>query len=620
MLLERKPAGWLVVLLCLGFATPPDAKSFVDEFVPRQLKEHQVPGAAVTVVTRDGPVFAAGYGVADLSTGRPVDPARTVFAPASVVKLITATAVMQLVEQGRVDLNADVNTYLTDFKIADAFPGRPVTMAHLLTHTAGFAASDFGTGAASPSEVHPLGAHLADHQPVRIRPPGTRAVYSNYGMGLAGHIVELRSGLPFHRYVQEHILDPLGMTDTTLAQPEPEHIAEALAPGYLLVNGRQIRATGTMYGHMPPHGAGFRSTATDMAKFMVAQLNGGGVILKPESVRLMQGRRFGNAEGTSGMGYGFQEYTRNGHRLLVHRGSIPGYFAILALLPDQGLGIYASYNGSGKGAPDSAWDLVNAFTDRFAASTPSSDPVAPAASLPDPAGFAGTYRSTLIDDTTDLSKISALMNVVTVSAAKDGTLTTTGPVTFGAAQTRQWTQIAPGLFQEKSGHRRIRFDADGVLATENPAGPLKRLAWYELPALHLGVLGLSLFVLLLSALAWPVVSVIGYVRRRPARAPRLAGLPGWATAALVVASAGALAALFADFDANQAAYFLGGSPLFSVILTLPVLAAVATVATVVVVVFAWRQGWWSRLGRIHHTAVALAAVAFLAVAASYNLI
>ncbi|MEV4897497.1 serine hydrolase domain-containing protein [Nonomuraea sp. NPDC055795] len=640
MLLQRKPSRWRVLVSSLAVAVPllmvngpaaataadpaQSVRQFADAYMLRQLKEHQIPGAAIAVVAGGRQVFAQGYGVAEVETGRPVDAERTVFAPASVAKLITATAVMQLVERGRIDLKADVNQYLTTFKIDDAYPGRPVTMANLLTHTAGFAGGDFGTGAATAQDVHRLGDHLADHQPPRIRPPGARAVYSNYGMGLAGYLVEVRSGMPFHQYVQENIFRPLGMTHSSMAQPEPGHIARALAPGYRLQDGRQIRAEGTKYGHMPPHGAGFRSTATDMAAFMLAHLTGGGTILKPDSVRLMQSRHFGNAEGTAGLGYGFQEYTRNGRRLLVHRGNIPGYFAIMALIPDRRMGVYASYNGTGKGGPDSAWSLVNAFADRFAPA-PAPEPGTPGP-LPDVTRFTGSYRTALAADMTDLGKLSSLTSVVTVSAAGDGTLTTNGAVAHGPTETRQWTQIAPGVFREKNGYRTIRFREDGLLATENPVGPLERLAWYQSPTLHLGMLGVSLTVLLLSAVAWPLTHAVRSTRRRlvPQKpetgAPRLAGLPGWITAALVTASAGSLVAMFANFDANQAEFFLGGSPLFTAITTLPVLAAAATATTLATATLAWFKGWWSPVGRIHHTAVALAALAYLSVISAYNLI
>jgi hypothetical protein len=212
------------------------------------------------------------------------------------------------------------------------------------------------------------------------------------------------------------------------------------------------------------------------------------------------------------------------------------------------------------------------------------------------------------------------MSGVTVTVDPDGTMTTNGAVTFGAADTRHWLQISPGLFQEKDGYRRLYFGTDGLLATENPTGPLERLAWYQLPSLHLVLLGGGLLILLLSAAVWPVMVAVRKARHRPARVPRLAGLPAWATAALVVASAGSLVAMFMNFATNQAAFFLGGSPLFSVIRTLPVLAAVAAAVTLVIVLLAWRKGWWSVIGRIHHTTVVVAALAYLAVAASYNVL
>lgn len=643
MLLDGKSIGrWacvalvLAVGLCLAVAAPTAAatgggrdgpqrayEAFGDDHIGERLEEHRIPGAAVAIASTDGLEFARGYGVEDLGTSSPVSAERSVFAPASISKLITATAVMQLVESGRIDLDTDVNEYLTEVEIDDTYPSQPITMRHLLTHTAGFAAGDYGTAAASPHEVDPLGDHLAAHQPERVRRPGTTAVYSNYGMGLAGHVVEARSGVPFDQYVEDNILDPLDMTSTTFAQPEPRAIAEDLVSGYRLQGDRQVREESALYGHMPPHGAGFRSTATDMAAFMEAHLDDGGDILEPESVREMQGRRFGNAEGTAGMGLGFQEYTRNGRRVIVHRGEVPGYVSILALIPEKGIGLYAHYNGAGDGSADSTWGLVDAFVDRFAASDPpgtgGSASAPDAEALPDTQEFTGTYRPTMIGDTGDLGALGGLTSVVSVSADADGTLTTTGPVGHEAPRTREWSQVEPGLFEESGGDRRIQFDEHGRLATDDPTGPLERLAWYELPTVHLGAVGVSAVILLPSALVWPIVAFARRGRRRSSKGARLAGYSAWACAVLVAASLGSLVAMFANFDEHQPAFLLGGSPMFSVIQTLPVLAAAATAVTLVTTVIAWRRGWWSRVRRLHHTTVALAAVAYLGVAATYNL-
>ncbi|OLE29263.1 MAG: hypothetical protein AUG44_04995 [Actinobacteria bacterium 13_1_20CM_3_71_11] len=186
---------------------------FFDRTLPDQLARNHVPGAVVSVVAGGRTVFAKGYGTADLARGTPIDPARSLVRIASISKLFTWTAVMQQVEAGRLDLNADVNRYLTAFKIPATYP-QPVTLQALLNHTAGFEDRVIGTGARSAADVPPLGEYLATHMPARIRPPGRISAYSNYGAALAGYIVSVVSGEPYDAYVQRHILDPLGMATT----------------------------------------------------------------------------------------------------------------------------------------------------------------------------------------------------------------------------------------------------------------------------------------------------------------------------------------------------------------------------------------------------------------------
>ncbi|MFC7713298.1 serine hydrolase domain-containing protein [Nonomuraea recticatena] len=217
--------------------TPPQADlpglaELVDRVVPEQLARDRIPGAAVVVVSGGRTVLAKGYGVADVATGRPIDPGRTGFFTGSLAKLFTATAAMQLVEDGSLDLRADVNRYLTSFTIEDSYPGRPVTLEHLLTYTAGFDEDIVGLAEADPEDVGPLSRSLAQRQPPRVRPPGTRVAYDNYGMALAGHLVEAASGQPFAQYVEQHILKPLGMNATSMAVPHSAALAADLAGAY----------------------------------------------------------------------------------------------------------------------------------------------------------------------------------------------------------------------------------------------------------------------------------------------------------------------------------------------------------------------------------------------------
>ena len=227
-----------------GPTTVEEMEAFVDGFMDAQMKSGPIAGAAVVVV-KDGQVFfQKGYGYEDTEKRTPVDPAQTLFRPGSVSKLFTWTAIMQLVEQGKIDLDADVNTYLKDFKVDATFP-EPVKVRNIMTHTGGF--EDGGVGylfAGTAEDLLPLGEWLAAHQPARVRPPttdfsdGTNASYSNWATALGGHIVEVVSGQSFDDYIEQHIFQPLGMERSTFREPLPEPLAPRMSGGYTLRSGR----------------------------------------------------------------------------------------------------------------------------------------------------------------------------------------------------------------------------------------------------------------------------------------------------------------------------------------------------------------------------------------------
>jgi CubicO group peptidase (beta-lactamase class C family) len=150
-----------------------ELEAFLDEELGREMEKHHIAGAAVSVV-KDGKLyFAKGYGSADLENGIPVDPEQTVFRIGSLAKLFTWTAVMQLAEQGKLDLDADINTYL-DFRIPDTYP-QPITLKHLMTHTPGFEDRYYERLASDPNDLLPPREWLVSHMPARVRPPGDAA-------------------------------------------------------------------------------------------------------------------------------------------------------------------------------------------------------------------------------------------------------------------------------------------------------------------------------------------------------------------------------------------------------------------------------------------------------------
>jgi CubicO group peptidase (beta-lactamase class C family) len=212
---------WAVVLVLsttpakltaeIGPGGPAELEAFLAGLLPSLMEAHHVPGA-VFVMVKDGELFfARGYGYADLETRRPVDPETTLFRVASVSKLFTATAAMQLVEQGKLDLHADVNQYLEDFEIEEAF-GEPVTLHHLLTHTGGFDDRYLRSAVRIGTPIQPLGLYLAERMPPRVTPPGRILSYSNHGIALVGHLVEAVTGSSFTEYVDAQVLGPLRMT------------------------------------------------------------------------------------------------------------------------------------------------------------------------------------------------------------------------------------------------------------------------------------------------------------------------------------------------------------------------------------------------------------------------
>src|SRR2546423_13336768 len=210
--------------------TKADFETFLDALIPSQLRNRNIAGAVVSVV-KDGQVlFQKGYGYADVEGKKPVLPDQTLFRPGSISKLFTAIAVMQLVEQGKLDLDRDVNEYI-DFAIPKTYP-EPVTLRRLLTHTAGFEEVLKNLFVASQQQMKPLHDYLVAALPARIFPPGKVAAYSNYGLTVAGYIVERVSGEKFESYIDNHILKPLKMQSSTFAQPPPGPLEPQMSQGY----------------------------------------------------------------------------------------------------------------------------------------------------------------------------------------------------------------------------------------------------------------------------------------------------------------------------------------------------------------------------------------------------
>lgn len=356
-----------------GQGSPPQPSDeaiveFVDGYISRAVTERGIPGAAVVLVKDGRAFFERGYGVGDYESRRPILPEDSVLRQGSTAKLFVWVLVMQLVEEGRLDLDADVNRYL-DFRISDAF-GAPITLRHLMTHTAGFA--DRVPMVEWGSRDAPFAVRVRDNLPERVYAPGSTIAYSNYGAALAGYIVERLRGKPFERVVEERIFEPLSMTRSTLEQPLPEPLQPRLVSNYSASS--RTPAPFDFVGLAPAGSASI--SPSDMGRFVAMLMTGGRPrVISPDTLARMAQLQKPLGPGIpTGLGLGFIVGEYQGVRYAGHGGSMTAAATDLKIFPEQGLGWYIGFNGRGvNGAAIPLRDeLLRAFIDRFYAPAPAS--------------------------------------------------------------------------------------------------------------------------------------------------------------------------------------------------------------------------------------------------------
>ena len=439
--------------------TAADLATFFNGFLPYALAHDGIAGATLAVV-KDGKIlFAQGYGYADVQKRQPVVADQTLFRPGSISKLLTWTAVMQLVEAGKINLDADINTYL-DFKIPPAF-GKPITMRNILTHTAGFGETIAESFVDTKEQLQPYRSYLIKHMPSRIYPPGKIVAYSNYGATLAGYIVQRLSGEPFDNYIERHIFRPLEMAHSTFAQPIPAAWNKNMAKGYILAS--DPIPFPFEYIEVAPAGS-LTATATDMAHFMIAQLHqgryGDAAILNPATIKLMQSPQSRMAPGMNGFDLGFYQENSNGLRIIGHAGDTNAFHSDLHLLLDKDVGFFISFNSQGKdGASDILrMALFRAFLDRY---YPYDAPQeATVANQPaDATRVAGWYVASrkLADGLSGFSDLAQTQ----VTALPNGEIQIDfALLANGDGTPKSWREVGPLTYREVGGDTHLKFVTD----------------------------------------------------------------------------------------------------------------------------------------------------------------
>ncbi|WP_262689446.1 serine hydrolase domain-containing protein [Kordiimonas aestuarii] len=479
-----------------------DLEAWLDGYMSGALEQGDVAGAVVSVVKDGRPLFAKGYGYRDVASKLPMDAAQTLVRIGSTSKLFTWTAVMQLVEQGMLDLDADVNTYL-DFTIPER-DGGPVTMNDLMTHRGGFEEGLKEILITDPAKFITTEKYLKDHMRPRIFPVGKVPAYSNYGTALAGYIVERLSGEPFDDYIERHILGPLHMERSTFRQPLPEKFQDNVSLGYM--SASQPPQAFEMITSAPA--GSMSATADDMANFMIAHLQqgrfGDARILKAETARLMYQPSAPHEPGFTTMAHGFFSGPINGKRLIGHGGDTIWFHTDMNLIPEEGVGFFVSFNSRGKN--EAVYGMrerfVEGFMDRYFPDK-GNEPLPPAiqSAKADAQALAGKYRSSRRIDTAFLKLIYTLQQS-TVIANEDGT------ISFASEPGTKYRETAPGMWRDPNSEGALHVSTvDGQLTitnSKNPVSDMQRVPLAESAGLNSFILFGSIAVILLALVAWPL--------------------------------------------------------------------------------------------------------------------
>lgn len=449
---------------------PAAVEAFLDGYVAAHMADDYPPGVIIAVAARDS-AFVKAYGVADYDTGEPAT-TDTLFRIASISKTFVWTAVMILVDEGVLDLDADVNGYLKNIRLPDAF-GAPVTLNHLMAHRAGFedTLGDFFESNSGRS----MEESLIRHMPKRVAPPGFRTSYSNWGTSLAAQVVEDVTGEDPADFIRARILDPLAMDSTTLRDPasvtasplNPTALDARLASPHRLKEG----APETM-GHdavEPTWPAGAAAiSARDAARWLQFFLRGGRYeteageerMLSPEAFAIMRRRAFPDRPMAPDFAHGFMETEIAGYGTFGHGGTLSGFIADMRVAPALGLGVFVVVNGAEttRVADEISRAVIEYFAgaDLYAAPwTEKASPETVAAAKELEGVYLGNRRLH-----SKFEKIAALGAELVVTAKDDGSL-----VVAGGGVVKRYYPVAPDVWTDRRRDRLFAYrDPDGTVA------------------------------------------------------------------------------------------------------------------------------------------------------------
>lgn len=490
-----------ILLAQVGIKDSLDLESFLDGTIETNLGAHHIAGVTVSVVKDNQLFFSKGYGFANVKGQEEVDPSNTLFRIGSISKLFVWTAVMQLAEQGKVDLDANINQYLNHFQIPDTYE-EPITLKHLMTHSAGFeeyVLNLFSTDSLPPESLESI---FIEQMPERVRPPGTFSSYSNHGTGLAAYIVEQVSGLKWDDYVEQNIFMPLGMTQSTFRQPLPSEFKTNHSEGYTYQGGEYQPAE--IFKTIPLAPVGVASTtAHDIVPFMIAHLQkgqfGDNRILDSITAEQMHTPLFQHSPKINGMCYGFFDHSKNGHKIIGHGGATEYFFSMMLLFPEHGAGIFVSTNTIG--GMTTAINVTDAFTDRYFPRIVDS-PETIQLSKDYLKQFEGNYLTNRRPHNRILKIAAMVFDPVYVSVSEEKYLKTSGdPARF-------WEPIDSLTFIDRNSDRILAFrrneqsEVTYAFTSTSPHTALERIPPSLSAEVHVQLFGGAFTLIILSLIIW----------------------------------------------------------------------------------------------------------------------
>jgi CubicO group peptidase (beta-lactamase class C family) len=587
-----------------------DVQAFFDNYIGAKMAENHVAGVTLSVVDAGQVLFEKGYGYSDVARQVPVDPDRTEFVLGSLSKTFTWTAVMQLVEQGKLDLDTDVNKYL-DFTIPATY-SQKITLNNLMAHNAGFEESRYQQMKPMGEAPEALGQWVKTHVPARIRPPGQYSAYANYNAALAGYIVERASGMTFDDYVEKNILTPLGMEHTTSRQPVPDPLAGDTTQMYTYVGGTyQPQPSYDVTLNAAPAGS-FRSTAGDMGRFMLAHLDdgqyAGKAMLRPATAQLMHSRSFTHDPRVNGMAHGFWEMDMNGQRVIGHAGSHFICNSLLMLLPERGLGVFIAANSQGSMdflGPMAFNGFERAFLDRF---FPRTLPAltSPADWSSQASRYTGSYALTMGRSESSPDKLLSMLMIVDVKADARGLIV---PYLDNA----HFTQVEPLVFRQVDTDALLVFHEDGsgnvtqAFLSLYPQSALVKAGRTQTMGFNMVLLLVWLVLFLSFKIAAGIRMVVRLRRRQPVTRTRLerasqgiGGLAGVLTLVVIAASVKTVTDAYAVYT--------GDMPMWALVPPLSALVALLTLGMLCISGLLWYRRRWGMARRIQYTLYALSSL------------